>query len=49
MNVGILILAIMDMLVGFLLLGILRPLLQRKIGRNGLYGDSQDTKNACLG
>jgi uncharacterized membrane protein YjgN (DUF898 family) len=38
MNVGILILAIVDMLVGFLLLGILRPLVQRKIGRNGLYG-----------
>jgi hypothetical protein len=38
MNVGIFIVATMDMLVGFLLLGILRPLVQRKIGRNGLYG-----------
>jgi SdpI/YfhL protein family len=38
MNVGIFIVAIMDMLVGFLLLGILRPLVQHKIGRNGLYG-----------
>jgi uncharacterized membrane protein YjgN (DUF898 family) len=38
MNVGIFILAIVDILVGFLLFGILRPLVQRKIGRNGLYG-----------
>ena len=38
MNVGIFIVAIVDMLVGFLLLGILKPLVQRKIGRNGFYG-----------
>jgi hypothetical protein len=31
-------LAIMDVLVGLLLLGLCMPLVQRKIGRNALYG-----------
>ena len=38
MNVGILILAIMNMLVGILFVALCRPLVQGKIGRNGLYG-----------
>jgi hypothetical protein len=38
MNVGILVVAILDMLVGFLFIAICRPLVQGKIGRNGLYG-----------
>ena len=38
MNVVILIVAIVDMLVGLVFLGILKPLVQRKIGRNGFYG-----------
>ena len=38
MNVGIFIIAIVDMLVGSLALVIFRPLAQGKIGRNGLYG-----------
>ena len=38
MNVGILIVAIVDMLVGFLLLAVFRPLVEGKIARNGFYG-----------
>jgi SdpI/YfhL protein family len=38
MIVGILIIAIVDMLVGFLLIAIHRPLVQGKIGRNAFYG-----------
>jgi SdpI/YfhL protein family len=38
MYVAIIIVAIMDVLVGFVFLGILRPLVQRKIGRNGFCG-----------
>jgi hypothetical protein len=38
MNVAILIVAIVDMLVGFLLLAVHRPLVQGKIARNAFYG-----------
>jgi SdpI/YfhL protein family len=38
MYVVILIVAIMDAITGLVFLGFLRPLVQRKIGRNGFYG-----------
>jgi hypothetical protein len=38
MNVGILVVAILDMLVGFVFIAVCRPLVQGKIGRNALYG-----------
>ncbi len=38
MNIAILIVAILDTLVGILFIVICRPLVQRKIGRNGFYG-----------